>query len=68
MAIKQGLPVPSIWGTDASMAGRPIIRGDFIINSIKDNQIIGISNFRGTQLPFNGTWNEKFNQITLCHI
>lgn len=45
MAIKQGLPVPSIWGSDASMAGRPIIRGDFIINSIKDNQIIGISNF-----------------------
>lgn len=64
MAIEQGLPVPSIWGIDASMAGRPIVRGEFIINSITNNQIVGTSNFRGTQLPFNGTWDKKSNQIT----
>jgi len=64
MAIEQGLPVPSIWGIDASMAGRPIVRGEFIINSLTDNQVVGTSNFRGTQLPFNGTWDENSKQIT----
>ncbi|MFS0815187.1 hypothetical protein [Peribacillus phoenicis] len=40
-------PFPSVWGIHAAIAGRPIIWGTLIINSITDNKVIGTVNFRG---------------------
>ena len=57
------LPFPSVWGIHSSIAGRTIIWGTFIINSITDNRVIGTVNFRGRPIPINGFWNESTKQI-----
>ncbi|RSD28785.1 hypothetical protein EJA10_04240 [Mesobacillus subterraneus] len=57
------LPIPSRWGIDADIAGRPIVRGTITINSITGNTIIGTADFRGTPIPIQGTWDENSNQI-----
>lgn len=57
-------PFPSVWGFHAAIAGRPIIWGTLIINSITDNRVIGTVNFRGIPIPINGFWNESTKQIT----
>ncbi|HAQ06147.1 MAG TPA: hypothetical protein DCR24_00885 [Bacillus bacterium] len=57
------LPFPSLWGLDATIAGRPIIRGKLNINSVSGNNVTGTANFRGTPIPINGTWNESSKQI-----
>jgi hypothetical protein len=58
------MPFPSQWGIHAAIAGRPIVWGTFIINSIKDNKVIGTANFRGIPIPIHGSWNESTKQIT----
>ncbi|WP_110926262.1 hypothetical protein [Bacillus massiliglaciei] len=57
-------PVPSVWGIDASMAGRPLIRGTLSIQSISNNRVTGTVNFRGNAIPIQGTWYENTRQIT----
>lgn len=57
------LPFPSKWAIDADIAGRPIVRGTLIINSITDNRILGTINFRGIPIPIHGSWDEKKQQI-----
>jgi hypothetical protein len=57
------IPVPSRWGIHAAIAGRPIIWGILIINSITDNRVNGTINFRGTPIPINGYWDENTKQI-----
>jgi hypothetical protein len=58
------LPFPSRWGIDSTIAGRPIVRGIFTINSVSGNTVIGTANFRGTPLTIRGTWDENTKQIT----
>ncbi|CAH0343927.1 hypothetical protein [Bacillus sp. CECT 9360] len=58
------IPSPSQWGIHADIAGRPIVWGTMIINSITDNRVIGTINFRGTAIPINGNWNENTRQIS----
>ncbi|WP_026678770.1 hypothetical protein [Fictibacillus gelatini] len=57
------IPFPSRWGIHAAIAGRPIIWGILIINSITNNRVSGTINFRGTPIPINGYWNERTKQI-----
>lgn len=57
------IPFPSVWGIDASIAGRPIIRGTLTIDSITGNRVIGTINFRGTPIPITGYWDENTKQI-----
>lgn len=57
------IPFPSVWGIHAAIAGRPIVWGVLIINSITDNRVIGTVNFRGTPIPINGSWDENTKQI-----
>jgi hypothetical protein len=57
------IPSASRWGIHAAIAGRPIIWGILIINSITDNRVNGTINFRGTPIPINGYWNESTKQI-----
>jgi hypothetical protein len=58
------IPSPSKWFIHTSIAGRPVIWGALIINSITDNRIVGTVNFRGTPIPIHGEWNASTNQIT----
>lgn len=58
------LPAPSQWRIDATIAGRPIIRGTLVINSVTDGRVTGAINFRGTFLSVQGNWNEAAKQIT----
>lgn len=58
------IPFPSKWAIHADIAGRPIIWGTFMINSIKAGKVIGNINFRGTPIPITGNWNESTKQIT----
>lgn len=60
---KQSLPVPSRWGIDAQIAGKPIIRGTIIINSFSGNTFTGTANFREEPLPIQGTWDENAKSI-----
>ncbi|MEC0666654.1 MULTISPECIES: hypothetical protein [Priestia] len=57
------MPFPSRWGIHAEIAGRPMVWGVLIINSITGNRVIGTVNFRGTLIPINGYWNESAKQI-----
>lgn len=57
------LPFPSRWGINADIEGRPIIWGILFINSIADQKVSGMVNFRGTAIPINGYWNENTKQI-----
>ncbi|MFD6208926.1 hypothetical protein [Peribacillus sp. NPDC060253] len=57
-------PFPSLWGIHASIAGRSIIFGTLVIQSITNNRVIGTVNFRGSPIPINGFWNENTKQIT----
>lgn len=57
------LPFPSRWGLDSSIAGRPVVRGIFTINSVSGNTVTGTANFRGTPLPIQGTWDKSTNVI-----
>lgn len=57
------LPVPSRWGIDAQIAGKPIVRGTFTINALSGNSFTGTANFRGTPLPIQGIWDENANQL-----
>ena len=57
------IPFPSVWGIDASIAGRPIIRGILTIDSITGNRVMGTVNFRGTPIPISGYWDENTKQI-----
>lgn len=58
------IPFPSKWGISASIAGRPIIWGVLIINSITgNNKVFGTINFRGTPIQINGYWEENTKQI-----
>ena len=59
----QSLPVPSLWGIDAEIAGKPIVRGTITINSISGNTLIGTANFRGNPIPIQGTWDENAKSI-----
>jgi hypothetical protein len=59
----QSLPAPSIWGIDAQIAGKPIVRGTITINSISGNSFTGTANFRGNPIPIQGTWDENANLI-----
>ncbi|MGG0381387.1 hypothetical protein ABEY43_30175 [Priestia megaterium] len=60
------MPFPSRWGIHAEIAGRPMVWGVLIINSITGNRVMGTVNFRGTliPIPINGYWNEGSKQIT----
>ncbi|CAI9394552.1 MULTISPECIES: hypothetical protein [Bacillaceae] len=59
------IPFPSKWGISASIAGRPIIWGVLIINSITgNNKVSGTINFRGTPIQINGYWEENTKQIS----
>ncbi|OLO26670.1 hypothetical protein BTA37_27500 [Priestia megaterium] len=58
------MPFPSRWGIHAEIAGRPMVWGVLIINSITGNRVIGTVNFRGTLIPINGYWNESAKQIS----
>jgi hypothetical protein len=58
------IPFPSRWGISADIAGRPIIRGTLIINSIKDDRVTGTVSFRGTPIPISGNWNETAKHIS----
>lgn len=58
------IPFPSRWGIHAEIAGRPIIWGVLIINSIIGNRVLGTVNFRGTLIPINGYWNGSAKQIS----
>ncbi|MGC6584931.1 hypothetical protein ACPV3A_08170 [Paenibacillus sp. Dod16] len=58
------IPFPTKWGIRADIAGRPIVWGELIINSITDNRVIGTINFRGMPIPIHGSWNESAKQIT----
>ena len=57
------LPVPSQWGIIGEVAGRRLVRGILIIESITDGVVNGTVNFRGTALPITGSWNENTRQI-----
>jgi len=57
------MPFPSRWGIHAEIAGRPMVWGVLIINSITGNRVMGTVNFRGTLIPINGYWNESAKQI-----
>lgn len=61
---KVSIPFPSVWGIDASIAGRSIIRGILTIDSIVDNKVVGTVNFRGIPIPINGYWDESAKQIS----
>ncbi|WP_257391812.1 hypothetical protein [Mesobacillus jeotgali] len=52
------LPVPSRWGIDAQIAGKPIVRGTITINSLSGNTFTGTANFRGQPIMIQGTWEE----------
>jgi hypothetical protein len=58
------IPQPSKWYIHTSIAGRPIIWGSLIIDSITDNRVVGTINFRSTPIPIHGEWIENTNQIT----
>ena len=58
------LPIPSKWDIRAYIAGREIISGTLIINSVTNNRVSGAINFRGTFIPIHGYWNENKKQIT----
>jgi hypothetical protein len=58
------IPFPSKWYIHADIAGRPIVWGELIINSITENRLVGTINFRGTPIPIQGHWNEGNKQIT----
>ncbi|WLR57480.1 hypothetical protein LC048_11850 [Mesobacillus subterraneus] len=60
---KQSLPVPSRWGIDAVIAGKPIVRGTITINSISGNFFTGTANFRGDPIPIQGSWDENSQTI-----
>ncbi|MGW9017025.1 hypothetical protein [Priestia megaterium] len=57
------MPFPSRWGIHAEIAGRPMVLGELIINSIIANRVMGTVNFRGNLIPINGYWNEIAKQI-----
>ena len=57
------IPFPSKWAIRADIAGRPIVWGTLIINSITDNRVTGTVNFRGTPIPINGYWDGSTKQI-----
>ncbi|WP_244659794.1 hypothetical protein [Priestia megaterium] len=58
------MPFPSRWGIHADIAGRPMVWGLLIINSITGNRVMGTVNFRDTLIPINGYWNESAKQIS----
>lgn len=62
--VRVSMPFPSRWGIHAEIAGRPMVWGVLIINSITGNRVMGKVNFRGTLIPINGYWNEGSKQIT----
>lgn len=62
--VRVSMPFPSRWGIHAEIAGRPMVWGVLIINSITGNRVMGTVNFRGTLIPINGYWNEGSKQIT----
>jgi hypothetical protein len=57
------LPFPSTWYIHADIAGRPIIYGTLVINSVRNNRVTGAINFRGNFIPIQGSWNESAKQI-----
>ncbi|MFE7084107.1 hypothetical protein [Priestia megaterium] len=63
--IEVSIPSPSQWGIHAEIAGRPMVWGVLIINSITftGNRVTGTVNFRGSLIPINGYWNESTKQI-----
>ena len=61
--VRVSMPFPSRWGIHAEIAGRPMVWGGLIINSIIGNRVMGTVNFRGTLIPINGYWSESAKQI-----
>ncbi|WP_129709774.1 hypothetical protein [Priestia megaterium] len=61
--VRVSVPFPSRWGIHAEIAGRPMVWGVLIINSITGNRVMGTVNFRGNLIPINGYWNEIAKQI-----
>lgn len=57
------IPYPSQWDIDASIAGRSIISGKLIYQSVTNNQVMGALNLRGTFIPIQGYWSENSKQI-----
>jgi hypothetical protein len=62
--VRVNIPFPSRWGIHAEIAGRPMVWGVLIINSITGNRVTGTINFRGTLIPINGYWDESAKQIS----
>ncbi len=61
------IPFPSVWGIDASIAGRPIIRGILTINSIIGTRVMGTVNFRGTPIPIIFICKIKLDFLIICY-
>lgn len=57
------VPSPTRWGIHADIAGRPTIWGTFLVNSIQDGRVNGAINFRGSDIPITGSWNETNKEI-----
>lgn len=57
------IPFPSVWAIIGEVAGRRLIRGVLAIESVRDNTVTGTINFRGTDLPISGTWDENTRRL-----
>ncbi|MCR6105652.1 hypothetical protein HXA34_05035 [Salipaludibacillus agaradhaerens] len=57
------LPLPSTWGIIGEVAGRRLVRGVLVLQSISNNIVRGTINFRGTDLPISGTWDENTRNL-----
>lgn len=64
----QSLPVPSRWGIDAEIAGKPIVRGTITINSISGNSFTGTANFRGDPILSREHGMKMQNQSASIHL
>ncbi|UOE95244.1 hypothetical protein [Alkalihalobacillus sp. LMS39] len=57
------IPVPSTWSIIGDVAGRRIVRGVLVIQAIENNNVRGTINFRGTDLPISGIWDENTRNL-----
>jgi hypothetical protein len=60
---QSSIPSPTIWGIHADIAGKPIVWGTLRIDSIKNGSVNGTINFRGTNIPIVGNWDENAREI-----
>ncbi|PZE19725.1 hypothetical protein CBW46_017140 [Paenibacillus xerothermodurans] len=57
------IPYPSLWSIRADIAGRPIVWGTLVINSVRNGVVDGTVNFRGRPIPIRGHWDESSKRI-----